>query len=136
MAVNDVFKLLNFKNDGTAFISRTLDTLEEYVLLYNRAKRVEETLVGALAKCFGGDAQLAKMLMRARSASEMNGRATSLQYTQFGQWVDEGVDSTDVFARKFDVAEADASTIEKRVAALFKEFYGTPVSRFTDPRRS
>ncbi|KAG2786291.1 hypothetical protein PC129_g1118 [Phytophthora cactorum] len=29
MSVNDVFKLLNFKNDGTAFISRTLDTLED-----------------------------------------------------------------------------------------------------------
>ncbi|KAG2898739.1 hypothetical protein PC129_g15961 [Phytophthora cactorum] len=138
-SVNDVFKLLKFKDDGSVEISRNLETLEAYILLYNRAKQVDETLVGALAKGFGGESQLAEMLMGARSFPYFNGKAKTLQNAQFKEWRDKGLNPTNVLSEIFVVAQAGPSIIQKSVVREFTTFIQTnkpAVMRFTVPRRS
>ncbi|KAG3143167.1 hypothetical protein PI124_g15746 [Phytophthora idaei] len=114
-SVNDVFKLLKFKDDGSVVISRNLEMLEAYILLYNRAKQVDETLVGALAKGFGGESQLAEMLMGARSFPYLNGKAKTLQNAQFKEWRDKGLNPTNVLSEIFVVAEAGPNPLSRKV---------------------
>ncbi|KAG3183147.1 hypothetical protein PC128_g14347 [Phytophthora cactorum] len=77
-SVDDVFKLLKFKNDWTAFFSPHLNTLSDYIILYNHNKKGQETLVGALAKGFG-ETQLAEMLLRVSTLPGMKIKVASLQ---------------------------------------------------------
>ncbi|KAG6948394.1 hypothetical protein JG688_00015111, partial [Phytophthora aleatoria] len=135
-SVNDVFKLLKFKDDGSVVISRNLETLEAYILLYNRAKQVDETLVGALAKGFGGESQLAEILMGARSFPYLNGKAKTLQNAQFKEWRDKGLNPTNVLSEIFVVAEAGPSIIQKSVVREFTTFIQTKKPAVTVPRHS
>ncbi|KAG7390769.1 hypothetical protein PHYPSEUDO_006888 [Phytophthora pseudosyringae] len=140
MSVDDVFKLLKIKSDGIlAMASRKLDTLDEYVLLYNRAKSADETLIGALSKGFGGEGQLANTIMRAVAVRGMQAKATRLQNKQFGVWMEEGLDSsTSVLTKIFNVGGADATNIQKVIASQFIVYYqrkAAAVRKFEHPRR-
>ncbi|KAF1777686.1 hypothetical protein GQ600_4969 [Phytophthora cactorum] len=120
-------------------ISRNLETLEAYILLYNRAKQVDETLVGALAKGFGGESQLAEMLMGARSFPYFNGKAKTLQNAQFKEWRDKGLNPTNVLSEIFVVAAGRPLHYPEKCGKEFTTFIQTnkpAVMRFTVPRRS
>ncbi|EGZ15003.1 hypothetical protein PHYSODRAFT_250282 [Phytophthora sojae] len=66
-SVDDVDALLKIKQDGlAAFVSRKLDTLDEYIKLFNSKKSAHESLIGVLATAFGGKDQLAATLAAAK----------------------------------------------------------------------
>ncbi|ETM48113.1 hypothetical protein L914_07308 [Phytophthora nicotianae] len=138
LAVDDVFKLMKFKTDGSVVNSRNLETLEEYILVYNREKKVSETLIGALAKGFGGEKKLAEMLMRARTYPDSKINAIKVKNAQFRKWRDRGLNPVNVLTKVFSVEEAGASRIQKRIVKEFTTYIerkNAAVHRITDPRR-
>ncbi|KAG2850883.1 hypothetical protein PC113_g16387 [Phytophthora cactorum] len=80
-SVDDVFKLLEFKKDATAVVTRNMETLDNYIMLYNKAKSTEETLVGAFVKAFG-ETRLDNML---KSVPVWDKKSAKLR-AQFNQW--------------------------------------------------
>ncbi|KAG6953059.1 hypothetical protein JG688_00013000 [Phytophthora aleatoria] len=80
-SVDDVFKLLEFKKDATAVVTRNVETLDNYIMLYNKAKSTEETLVGAFVKAFG-ETRLDNML---KSVPVWDKKSAKLR-AQFNQW--------------------------------------------------
>ncbi|KAF1786930.1 hypothetical protein GQ600_15155 [Phytophthora cactorum] len=80
-SVDDVFKLLEFKKDATAVVTRNVETLDNYIILYNKAKSTEETLVGAFVKAFG-ETRLDNML---KSVPVWDKKSAKLR-AQFNQW--------------------------------------------------
>ncbi|ETK96754.1 hypothetical protein L915_00605 [Phytophthora nicotianae] len=81
-SVDDVFKLLEFKkNDLSSIVSRRVETLDKYIMLYNREKSAKETLVGVFVKAFG-ETQLKNMLERIPATNE---RSEKLR-RQFIEW--------------------------------------------------
>ncbi|KUF85420.1 hypothetical protein AM587_10005575 [Phytophthora nicotianae] len=129
---------MKFKTDGSVVNSRNLETLEEYILVYNREKKVSETLIGALAKGFGGEKKLAEMLMRARTYPDSKINAIKVKNAQFRKWRDRGLNPVNVLTKVFSVEEAGASRIQKRIVKEFTTYIerkNAAVHRITDPRR-
>ncbi|KAG6961869.1 hypothetical protein JG688_00008865 [Phytophthora aleatoria] len=58
MSVDAVFKLLKSQNTVGVSTGLKFDTLDEFILFYNRAKKAEETLIGVLTRGFGSEGRL------------------------------------------------------------------------------
>ncbi|KAG6955744.1 hypothetical protein JG687_00011008 [Phytophthora cactorum] len=58
MSVDAVFKLLKSQNTVGVSTGLKFDTLGEFILFYNRAKKAEETLIGVLTRGFGSQGRL------------------------------------------------------------------------------
>ncbi|ETI43022.1 hypothetical protein F443_11957 [Phytophthora nicotianae P1569] len=119
-----------------------LDTLDEFILLYNRYNRAkpsdQTSLVRVLANSYG-ESKLAKLLVTRLEAPLFMSKAAKLQKAQFREWMDEGLEPASILSKIFKVTEADASNTQKLVASHFKRFYDTKNAAqptFTDPRRS
>lgn len=85
-SVDDVDALLKIKQDGlAAFVSRKLDTLDEYIKLFNSKKSAHESLIGVLATAFGGKDQLAATLAAAKRYPFMSAKVSKLQITMLKQ---------------------------------------------------
>ncbi|KAG2862372.1 hypothetical protein PC110_g19484 [Phytophthora cactorum] len=85
LSVVDVFNLLKIKGE----IGWNVNMLNGYPLLHNQVKSGKETLVGALAKGFGGETHLAEALVKARRIPETEKMATKLLKAPFsGQGLD------------------------------------------------
>ncbi|KUF81627.1 hypothetical protein AM587_10005568 [Phytophthora nicotianae] len=139
MSVDDVFKLLKFNNDVSVVVSRNLETLKEYIRLYNRVKSQDETLAGVLARGFGGESNLAQILVGARSFPQLNAQAKKLQRAQFKEWNERmNVSPRRVLPKIFDVTETSATELQKRVVRDFKTYVkdqNAAANRIVEPRR-
>ncbi|KAF1782082.1 hypothetical protein GQ600_20283 [Phytophthora cactorum] len=124
MTVDHVFTSLKFLEDKTktAIFGRSLDTLGEYIALYNTVRSKHETLIGVLEKGFGGKDKLVAMLMQARLYPETNRKATALLTKQFQQWQGAGVVPTTILSKVFEVADDKATDFQKTVASQFEKF--------------
>ncbi|POM57727.1 Avirulence protein (Avh) [Phytophthora palmivora] len=121
-STDDVFELLNLKKlKSLVFYSRGFDTLEDYIKFVTPAKLVDKTLIGTLSRCFGGEDELAILIVHAKPHSQT--KAMELQNKLFQQWRDEGLDSMSVLTKKFNAAdEAVASPVAILTAENFKAF--------------
>ncbi|ETM42916.1 hypothetical protein L914_11503 [Phytophthora nicotianae] len=137
MTVDDVFKLLKFEERVRFGTGLKLDTLDEFILLYNRVKKADETLEDVLTRGLGNDGRVAEMLAKldALDSSETKKQARKLQKRLFSKWMEEDVKPTSVFSKIFKISEADASDTQKTVASHFKDYYDNVQPTFTDPRR-
>ncbi|ETL77516.1 hypothetical protein L917_21542 [Phytophthora nicotianae] len=145
MSPDDVFKLLWLYNGKRLVIAQQwdmLDTLDEFIMLYNRYNRAkpsdQTSLVRVLANSYG-ESKLAKLLVTRLEAPLFMSKAAKLQKAQFREWMDEGLEPASILSKIFKVTEADASNTQKLVASHFKRFYDTKNAAqptFTDPRRS
>ncbi|KUF93148.1 hypothetical protein AM587_10004597 [Phytophthora nicotianae] len=137
MTVDDVFKLLKFEERVRFGTGLKLDTLDEFILLYNRVKKADETLEDVLTRGLGNDGRVAEMLAKldALDSSETKKQARKLQKRLFSKWMEEDVKPTSVFSKIFKISEADASDTQNTVASHFKDYYDNVQPTFTDPRR-
>ncbi|ETI43020.1 hypothetical protein F443_11955 [Phytophthora nicotianae P1569] len=137
MTVDDVFKLLKFEERVRFGTGLKLDTLDEFILLYNRVKKADETLEDVLTRGLGNDGRVAEMLAKldALDSNETKKQARKLQKRLFSKWMEEDVKPTSVFSKIFKISEADASDTQKTVASHFKDYYDNVQPTFTDPRR-
>nr|QMU24892.1 PaRXLR68 [Phytophthora agathidicida] len=141
-SVDDVFKLLKLQDNELASVtSREIDALDEYIKLFNREEGGEETLLKALATGFGGESQLASILMSAKTHSTMSSKPYRLQNAQFNQWLGEGLDPVSVLTNVFKVPESNlgsATDMQNSIAKEFKTFYDKEIHISNDlqPRRS
>lgn len=88
-SVDDVFKLLRLRdNRYEALISRKLGVLENYIRVFNSRNDGQDTLLNALARGFGGEANLASMLNAAKF-DPMEMKAVRLENSLIKQWVYE-----------------------------------------------
>ncbi|KAG3100392.1 hypothetical protein PI125_g14746 [Phytophthora idaei] len=82
-SVYDVYMLLKFKDDATAVVTRNVETLDNYIKLYNKAKLAEETLVGVFVKAFG-ETRLGNLLKRVPD-SDKNSEKLRAQFKQLNR---------------------------------------------------
>ncbi|KAG6957996.1 hypothetical protein JG687_00009643 [Phytophthora cactorum] len=86
--VDDVFKLLKLRDDGYfALTSRKLVVLKAYIKVINREKSGHETLLKTLTTGFGGESELAKILLTAKADPLTSKLATSLQTELLDRWL-------------------------------------------------
>ncbi|ETL33091.1 hypothetical protein L916_14398 [Phytophthora nicotianae] len=87
-SVDDVFELLKLRDDGYfALTSRKLRVLKDYIKFFNREKAGDETLLKTFTTGFGGESELAKMLLTAKKNPSTEKLATSLQTALFDEWL-------------------------------------------------
>ncbi|ETO63889.1 hypothetical protein F444_18476 [Phytophthora nicotianae P1976] len=123
MTVDDLFTHLKLKADDTAVFGRSLNTLDDYVKLYNTATAKKDTLMGVLLRGFGGESALANKLSQARVYTETHTKATKLLTMQFQKWKSGGLNPTNLVAKLSEKAEDGAPKLKKTVVNEFKKFH-------------
>ncbi|ETL82078.1 hypothetical protein L917_17695 [Phytophthora nicotianae] len=123
MTVDDLFTHLKLKADDTAVFGRSLNTLDDYVKLYNTATAKKDTLMGVLLRGFGGESALANKLSQARVYTATHAKATKLLTMQFQKWKSGGLNPTNLVAKLSEKAEDGAPKLKKTVVNEFKKFH-------------
>ncbi|GMF23982.1 unnamed protein product [Phytophthora lilii] len=122
--IDDVFNLLKLKDDGDrVFGSRKLELLEDYITLFNTRNNAHETLLQAFTTGLGGEATLAKLLVRAKADAFSVEKASELQRAQFSQWLANDVQPKSVLLMlKGDDAVTDITTYLRTLNRYVEEY--------------
>ncbi|KAG3058776.1 hypothetical protein PI124_g17761 [Phytophthora idaei] len=143
--VNDVFRILRITDDGTFFpISRQLDTLDEYIKVFNAKNPQQKTdLFRALRDGFGGEEKFAILISMAKDQPDTAMLAQNYQTTLFKRWIEKDYDPMSVLVKVFKVPEDDlasASARTKRIIEQYEPMYyrvkGIEETAVVNPRRS
>ncbi|OWZ17743.1 Avirulence (Avh) protein [Phytophthora megakarya] len=114
-SVDDVVKLLKLDKAGDKVIrSRGLDTLEGYITLFNQKhdKSLHESFIGKISALFGGENKFAVKLEAFKVDQLWRNYANELQNKLFQKWKSEGLDSTAVISKVFNVRTTEKTTNE------------------------
>ncbi|POM69480.1 RxLR effector family [Phytophthora palmivora] len=127
-SVGDVFSLLKIKEDDVlSMISRKLETMDEYIKLFNANNPQHKTnLFRALRDGFGGEDKFALMVSRAMNIPQTSVGAYKYQNALFKRWLDKDYDPMSVLVKVFKVDEqnlAGAGAQEKAIIAAYKPMY-------------
>ncbi|KAG6958404.1 hypothetical protein JG688_00010527 [Phytophthora aleatoria] len=145
MSVNDVFRILRITDDGTFFLlSRQLDTLDEYIKVFNAKNPQQKTdLFRALRDGFGGEDKFAILVSIAKDQPDTAMLAQNYQTTLFKRWIEKDYDPMSVLVKVFKVPEdnlASAKAQMTRVIEQYKPIYyrvkGIEETAVVNPRRS
>ncbi|OWZ19518.1 Avirulence (Avh) protein [Phytophthora megakarya] len=121
-SVDEVFKLLQLDDyDEVLLTSRALDTLQDYITLFNREKQAHESFIKKVSEYFDGDNAFAIKLLGFMGFQSTREKAKELQNQLFQKWKDEGFNSITIINKVFKVPTTEETT-DKSILRTAKEF--------------
>ncbi|KUF76823.1 hypothetical protein AM587_10006509 [Phytophthora nicotianae] len=139
----NVFTLLQIKHDGGSMKTWKMETLREYIQLFNSKTPQDKTkMFDVLRNGFGdGDGALARVVTKALTLADSPQMAAQYQSALFRRWVRSEIEPRSIYARFLNVDEASANFLERSIVAQYKAYYDDVKNppqavTFHDPRRS
>ncbi|ETO77547.1 hypothetical protein F444_07258 [Phytophthora nicotianae P1976] len=141
-SVKDVFMLLKIADDGVLFaISRKMETLDEYINLFNTKNPQPQTNLFRALRDGSGEDKFVVVVAKAMTLPKTAVAARGFQKTLFKRWINQDYDPASIYVKVFKVPENNMGSVTsemKLVNRLYREVYyrakKIDVTTVVDPR--